>query len=102
MSSIHHIQTRLGGIYGGSLGETGDASAIGAGAKKIAQSSVAGAYGKNDGVELSSAGNLLRKSTTAVGSLPDVRADKVEALRAAISAGTYSIDYDQLASKLLG
>src|SRR5215217_7558105 len=98
--NINHIQARLGGIYGGSLGETGDASAVNGAGKQNNAVHAAAAYGSRDGVELSSSGVLLRKATSAISDLPEVREDRVAALKSSIANGSYSVDYNQLATKL--
>lgn len=44
----------------------------------------------------------VRHALKAVYRSPEVRAEKIEALRAQIEAGTYQINYISLAGKLLG
>jgi flagellar biosynthesis anti-sigma factor FlgM len=102
VNGINQIQTQLGGIYYGSLGEANDSTAVNGAVKQNNSAIVPATFGSRDGVEISSSGILLRKASAAVDDLPDVREDRVSAIRSLIANGNYSIDYNQLASNLLG
>ena len=54
-----------------------------------------------DAVTISDSARSMAAATKAVTDAPDVREDRVSALKAAISAGTYNIDSRRLASKLV-
>ncbi|MCQ2496844.1 MAG: flagellar biosynthesis anti-sigma factor FlgM [Lachnospiraceae bacterium] len=55
----------------------------------------------NDSVEISQLGKDIQVAKQAVKAAPDVREDKVAAMKAAFANGTYSVSDDQLADKLL-
>jgi len=54
-----------------------------------------------DGVSISDTARSLAAARKAVADAPDVREDRVSALKAAIADGTYTVDSRNLASKLL-
>jgi negative regulator of flagellin synthesis FlgM len=54
-----------------------------------------------DAVRISQAARSLAGARQAVDAAPDVREDRVSSIKAAIAAGTYSIDSRSLASSLL-
>jgi negative regulator of flagellin synthesis FlgM len=54
-----------------------------------------------DGLTLSDKARSIVAATQAVTDAPDVREDRVRAVKAAIAAGTYSVDSRHLATKLL-
>lgn len=56
---------------------------------------------RTDRVQFSSAALDLSRALRSVADAPDVRADRIEALRAAIEDGTYRIDADQVAERLV-
>jgi flagellar biosynthesis anti-sigma factor FlgM len=56
---------------------------------------------KPDAVTLSDQARSIATATKVVIDAPDVRDDRVTALKAAIAAGTYSVDSRNLASKIL-
>lgn len=66
---------------------------------------LAGAYGagrpRTDQVTLSATRQEVVRMQNAVAGQPDVRADRVSALQAAIANGTYQVDGSRLAAKLL-
>jgi flagellar biosynthesis anti-sigma factor FlgM len=53
-----------------------------------------------DAVTISDSARAMVAANKAVADAPDVREDRVSALKAALAAGTYSVDSRQLASKL--
>ncbi len=55
----------------------------------------------NDSVEISQLGKDIQVAKQAVKAAPDVREDKVAAVKAAMANGTYSVSDDELADKLL-
>ena len=55
----------------------------------------------NDQVSISQAGYSYQAAKTAVAEASEVREDKVAELKAKIQAGTYSVNPDDFASKLL-
>ena len=67
-------------------------------AKKAAKTEAAR---KTDSVEISRAGMEFQIAQQAVHAAPDIREDKVQALKEQMQAGTYSISMDDLAEKLL-
>jgi len=54
-----------------------------------------------DAVTLSDTARSIMAAKKAVSDAPDVREDRVSALKSAIAAGTYSVDSRRLASKLI-
>jgi negative regulator of flagellin synthesis FlgM len=54
-----------------------------------------------DRVSLSGAAKELNKLQEIVNSIPDVRADKVEALKNSIAAGSYNVKGNDVAGKLI-
>jgi negative regulator of flagellin synthesis FlgM len=54
-----------------------------------------------DAVTISDNARSIAAATRAVGDAPAVREDRVSELKAAIAAGTYSIDSRRLASKII-
>ena len=60
-----------------------------------------GAPRQPDAVSLSDTARSIVAARKAVADAPDVREDRVSALKAAIADGTYSVDSRNLASKLL-
>ncbi|MEB3222221.1 MAG: flagellar biosynthesis anti-sigma factor FlgM [Candidatus Sericytochromatia bacterium] len=55
----------------------------------------------SDAVSVSSKGQEIGKALQALAGLPDVRADKVAALKAQIEAGTYQVSGRDIAESLL-
>jgi negative regulator of flagellin synthesis FlgM len=55
----------------------------------------------NDKVEISGKGKEIAELMATVNQLPDVRTDKVEAVKKAIESGTYKIDSRKIAQKFL-
>jgi flagellar biosynthesis anti-sigma factor FlgM len=54
-----------------------------------------------DAVTLSDKARSMIAATRVVANAPDVREDRVSAIKSAIAAGTYSVDSRHLASKLV-
>ena len=65
------------------------------------QKSGKSAYMSSDQLSISSAGYSHQVAKNAVSEASDVREDKVAKLKAQIQAGTYSVNPDDFASKLL-
>ncbi len=58
--------------------------------------------GQTDFVELSTRNTELEKLKKAAAALPDVRSEKVSALKQQISVGTYKVDGVKVAEKMMG
>ncbi len=56
---------------------------------------------QSDSVNLSPDAQLVRKAAEAAAQAPDVRSDRVQALRDQIAKGEYTVDAGKLADKLL-
>ncbi len=56
---------------------------------------------KNDVVRLSDRSRLIAKATELAANAPDIRADKVNDLKARIGAGTYSVSGQMVADSLI-
>ena len=54
-----------------------------------------------DAVEISSIGKDIQTVKSAVNSSPDIREDKVAALKSSIQAGTYNVSGESFAEKLM-
>jgi negative regulator of flagellin synthesis FlgM len=67
------------------------------GTRKVAQANRTGAA---DRVEISQLGKDMQVAKAAVKATPDVRASRVEELKAAVANGTYSVSNEDLADKL--
>jgi negative regulator of flagellin synthesis FlgM len=63
--------------------------------------SMAAAVRQPDAVTISDNARSIAAATKAVSDAPEVREDRVNALKASIAAGTYSVDSRRLASKLI-
>jgi negative regulator of flagellin synthesis FlgM len=57
---------------------------------------------RTDSVSLSSTRHEVMSAQSAALAQPDVRADKVAALKQQIAAGTYNVDTQTLAARMLG
>jgi negative regulator of flagellin synthesis FlgM len=57
---------------------------------------------RRDALELSPVANDVRTARTALAAVPEVRAERVAALRQAIATGSYQVDPELLARRLLG
>ncbi|MBU0991141.1 MAG: flagellar biosynthesis anti-sigma factor FlgM [Proteobacteria bacterium] len=57
---------------------------------------------KGDTVSLSTASKDLQTAKAAAESAPEIRAEKVEELRTAIKEGTYEVNPDKIADKMVG
>jgi negative regulator of flagellin synthesis FlgM len=56
---------------------------------------------RKDRVSLSPQARELLNAQRALAAIPDVRAEKVEAIKARIADGTYRIDSEQIAAKMI-
>ncbi len=56
---------------------------------------------RRDRVSLSPQARELLKAQRVLAAIPDVREDKVEEIKARIADGTYRIDSDQIAAKMI-
>lgn len=74
----------------------GAANAYAAAARQV------GARSRTDSVALSSTMQEAQRVRGVASDQPDVRVDRVAALRLAISSGTYKVDNGALAAKLMG
>lgn len=57
--------------------------------------------GVSDKVEISQTGKDYQTAKAAVSAAPDIREDKVEALKRSIASGTYNVSGEELADKLI-
>ena len=55
---------------------------------------------RRDQLTLSAQAQVLAKARAALDEVPEIRADKVEALRRSVEAGTYRVPHKQLARRL--
>ena len=55
----------------------------------------------DDSVEISALAGNLQKTLSSLEAVPEVDSAKVESIKAAIESGTYSIDVESVASKLV-
>ena len=81
--------------YGRQVGGPGDA---------VARAPLRSAEGRprTDSLAISDSTRELSRLRQAAADQPDVRANRVAALKSAIESGTYRVDLDVLAAKLLG
>ncbi|MCR5032153.1 MAG: flagellar biosynthesis anti-sigma factor FlgM [Lachnospiraceae bacterium] len=69
--------------------------------KKVNNAKTTATASKRDQVEISGFGKEIQLAKQAVSASPDVRSDKVEAIKSQMEAGTYSVSTSALADKLL-
>ncbi len=80
-------------VGGADAGQAGAVSAVGRAAGVAASQTVT--------VDFSNQSQVFVQAKNALAQLPDVREDKVRALKARIESGTYSVDGAKLAGKML-
>lgn len=56
---------------------------------------------KSDKVEISQFGRDLQVAKQAVENMPDIREEKVEVIKTAITSGTYEVSMEEVADKLV-
>jgi len=56
---------------------------------------------RKDGVQISKMGQDIQTAKAAVNNTPDIREDLVSSIKERIQAGTYDVDVDSFADKLL-
>jgi negative regulator of flagellin synthesis FlgM len=71
------------------------------GAKKIGLSSPVYAPARQDKLELSPEAQEMNSVRQKIASLPDVRADRVNELKAQVQKGNYQVDSQDVAQKIL-
>jgi len=86
--SLKQIQQAMQ-VYGGSRVEKNKT-------EKIAKTN------KSDEVNISNNAQLLRLAKQAASDLPEIRGEKVAQLKQAIKCGTYDVDGEEIAEKMLG
>jgi len=90
--SLHHIGRSSAGRVTGSGVE---------GTTPLREAAAAPASAGADQLELSSRAEEIRTARAALAQTPEVRADKVAELKAQIEAGTYRVDADKVAERIL-
>ncbi len=68
--------------------------------KKASSAYSAGGAGAIDQVSFSSIGRDMQIAKTALANVPDIREDKVAAIKSAIADGTYNVSNETFAEKL--
>ena len=69
--------------------------------QKITRGQATAKKGSTDQVQISSLGLDMQTATAAVKGASDIRYDKVEPLKTAVQNGTYNVDSESFADKLL-
>lgn len=69
--------------------------------KKSYNASTIGATSTRDKVSFSTVGKDMQVAKTALASVPDIREDKVNALKERIANGTYNVSPESFADKLM-
>ena len=69
--------------------------------KKSYNSGTVGAASSKDQISFSTVGKDMQTAKAALGSVPDVREDKVKALRERIANGTYDVSAESFADKIV-
>jgi len=87
------------GLSGASLNPAGAAGAHGIGHDSASEAQKA--RGRQDVLNLSNRGRVVAEMALAVHQSPDVRAEKVAALKASIADGTYASNAREIAERLL-
>jgi negative regulator of flagellin synthesis FlgM len=95
--------TRIDGLNTGAAGRAMQGAALGAADPSQSQGAkgTENANGRQDNVVVSNRARLMSVASRAVQGSSDVRAAKVAALKAAIANGSYSIDHQGIAERLL-
>lgn len=70
-------------------------------AKKTTEAEPANPVAKGDQVELSAKAKELQAAREAIGKMEDVDNEKVARIKAQIKAGTYKVDADKIAGKMI-
>ncbi len=70
-------------------------------AAAVSAAPTSGTLRQPDAVNLSDAARALSSATKSIGDAPDVREDRVSAIKAAIASGTYKVDSRQLARSMV-
>ena len=93
---------RIDGMGASGTGRTtqGQATTGLDGASSAAAEGSARADGKQDSASVSNRGRVMAGIFATVAQSPDVRAERVAALRTAITGGTYQVDADAIAARL--
>lgn len=69
--------------------------------KKVSRTQTAGSASRSDEVQISSFGKEIQAAKAAVAGSPDIREDMTAPVKAQIQNGTYSVDNETFAEKLL-
>ena len=70
--------------------------------KAFSQSNMLTELKRNTIVNLSDASNHVRRTERDIDSEPDIRLEKVRAIRQEIQSGAYKVNYDKIAENMLG
>lgn len=68
---------------------------------KVDKKQVSKVTGKNDELAISSESRIKQRAMQAVKQAEDIRLDKVNQLQEEISSGTYTVDDDEVAEKMI-
>lgn len=69
--------------------------------KKVGSVKKTAAAGRKDGFEISNIGREIQVAKQAIAEAPDVRADMVAPIKAAVNNGTYEVSAESFADKLM-
>lgn len=97
MTNISNITGKYGQTF---LSETADKQGVTPGVGKT--ETVETESAQDDRVSLSNASRDLQTAKDAVSAVPDIRQDRVDAIKQAIESGSYEIDPGKIAGKMLG
>ena len=61
----------------------------------------AGTGGPSDSIRISKQGKEAAQIIDAIGKLPDIRTDKVDAIKEAVNTGVYKVDASKVARKMI-
>lgn len=97
MTTISNITGQYDQAY---LNETADKQGItpAAGTTEPAEAEVP----QDDRVSLSDASKEMQTAEDSVASVPDIRQEKVDAIKQAVESGSYEIDPGKIADKMIG
>lgn len=84
---------KMSGVGGADAGQSGAVSSVGKAANVAASQNVT--------VDFSNQSQVFVQAKNALAQLPEIREDKVKALKAQIEGGTYRVDGARLADKML-
>ena len=99
-NTIKPVDNAMINKLGDKLGSAKEALST-SGARSLDRQPASATEAKGDTVELTSGAKLLERLEKSLATLPDIDADRVEAVKTAIANGDYTIDAEKIADALI-